>query len=177
MQSKTTGCLLGFPYPGRPPLEEYSKSSPWPCGRPAHTSLLFMALGQSDKIVVFPVLTKWRRVRPANSFPQSSSVHVIGNAGLDLGRDPGNVRAVSPHWMPWECQHVWLSFSILWALMKKHCPNPELMNSFCSSTWENSTSPCRKPARTVPWQCDICLHERRLQDSALQYTWWWWWLL
>ena len=32
-----------------------------------------------------------------NSFPKSSSVQIIGNAGLDLGRDAGNVKAGCPH--------------------------------------------------------------------------------
>lgn len=37
---------------------------------------------------------------PTDSFPKSSSVQILGIAGLDLGRSSGNVRAVSPHWTP-----------------------------------------------------------------------------
>lgn len=33
---------------------------------------------------------------PTNRFPRRSSVHIIGNAELDLGTGSGNVRAVSP---------------------------------------------------------------------------------
>lgn len=87
---------------------------------------------------------------PTDSFPQSSSVHVIGNAGLDLGRGSGNVWAVSPHWTPWERQCMWLHFSPLWAMMKKRSPNPRT-DEHPSVTQHKEIQ--QAPAESLPRKC------------------------
>lgn len=100
--------------------------------------------------LVLPVLTNWRRAMPTNRFPRRSSEHIIGNAELDLGRASGNVRAVSPHWMSLKMptfsnEHTFPHFEPWW----RHAIPVQLnyRTPFGNSTWENSISPHRTPAK------------------------------